>query len=291
MCVPLTVTIRTDTCPEETSWSLFDACAGETQLNIPTETEYTNPGPERFTNEYCVPPSRYTFTIFDTSGDGFTKCDTTDGFYSVTYDGTEVASGEGDFGYFESTTFGSAENAKSGKSAKAEAAKSGKSAKTCEPPGPTLTCNDVSFETIEIGETAIGTNVGGPVIEGGFFCGTLIEPGTNVAWYVVEGNGSEITASTCDAATDYDTKISVFTSCQSEVTAPVCVDGNDGFFCSQVTWFAEEGELYYIMVHGFSRQVGTFGLTVEQAPSVSGAAGQTTANTDTDKKAYLKPEE
>ena len=55
-----------------------------------------------YSNEYCIPPDEYTFTIHDDAegmGDGFE--------YNITYDGMLVKSGtNGDFEFSESTTFG-----------------------------------------------------------------------------------------------------------------------------------------------------------------------------------------
>ncbi|MCB1059868.1 MAG: T9SS type A sorting domain-containing protein [Calditrichaeota bacterium] len=101
------------------------------------------------------------------------------------------------------------------------------------------------------------------------YCGTY--PGACGLWYSVVGTGNLMRAHTCDAETDYDTKINVYTgSCD----ALVCVDGNDdwdpdnNFTCDQnlsskVDWCSEAGVTYYIFVNGFEGETGNFGLTVE----------------------------
>ncbi|MCD4720182.1 MAG: hypothetical protein K8S13_10045, partial [Desulfobacula sp.] len=83
-------------------------------------------------------------------------------------------------------------------------------------------------------------------------------------WYKVVGNGNTLTASTCDAMTDYDTQISVYCSGCPTLT---CVGANDddtscGGGKSSVTWCAESGMVYYIFVHGFQSQTGNFKLKI-----------------------------
>ena len=67
--------------------------------------------------------------------------------------------------------------------------------------------------------------------------------------------------------TDSDTKLTVWSG---TCAAPVCVGGNDDdLSCtfntlqSTVTWTSVAGETYYIMVHGFSSNVGDFELTLD----------------------------
>merc|ERR1712127_840581 len=105
--VPLTVNVSTDFYPEETSWELVDDCTGK-------EVDSVAPGSldgggasfvGNYTNNYCVTPARYSFTIKDSSGDGMC-CQYGSGSYSVTYDSVVVAEG-GEFQSSETTTFGS----------------------------------------------------------------------------------------------------------------------------------------------------------------------------------------
>lgn len=93
-------------------------------------------------------------------------------------------------------------------------------------------------------------------------CGTTITaPGV---WYSFVGTGHQVTASLCGSS--YDTKISVFTG---TCDAPVCVTGNDDFCSlqSEVSFCANSGLTYYILVHGFSSSAGDFVLDVFEGPS------------------------
>ncbi len=102
------------------------------------------------------------------------------------------------------------------------------------------------------------------------FCGTsLSAPGV---WYIIEGTGTNLTVSTCDESTAYDTKLNVYSgSCDNLV----CVGGNDDDFgnpdCnfprgigfpSTVSFCAETGVDYFVLVQGFSGDVGEFLMTV-----------------------------
>jgi hypothetical protein len=95
-------------------------------------------------------------------------------------------------------------------------------------------------------------------------CGTSITaPGV---WYVINGTGGLMIATTCSALTDYDTKLSVF---EGSCATPVCVDGDDddntcsfNGLHSAVSWISTSGQAYYILVHGFSGNTGNFELSV-----------------------------
>jgi hypothetical protein len=80
-------------------------------------------------------------------------------------------------------------------------------------------------------------------------------------WYKVVGNGRTLTASLCHAQTVFDTKISVFCGDCSQL---VCVADNDDDcgVVSEVSWCAEAGRTYYILVHGFNGQVGPFAINI-----------------------------
>ncbi len=120
---------------------------------------------------------------------------------------------------------------------------------------PNDACADA--ESIAVGDnvqgnTANATNDGTPT------CVTSA-PGKGV-WYVVTGTGNTITASLCNAYTDFDTKIQVWCDC----TWTECVAGNDDF-CgtqSEVSWCSLAGHDYYILVGGYSSYSGNFQLDV-----------------------------
>ena len=99
-------------------------------------------------------------------------------------------------------------------------------------------------------------------------CGTRnTSPGV---WYSYEPTESVevVTLSTCDFAS-YNTKISVFTGSCSELT---CIAGNDNA-CgsrSRVTFVADAGVKYFILVHGSGSRTGTYSLTLS---STTGGLG------------------
>ena len=84
----------------ETSWDITDPNG-----NVVLADDGPYDGYGEYTLNYCLPPQcNYTFTIYDSYGDGIC-CSWGGGGYLVTYDGDEVASG-GTFGNQESTNFG-----------------------------------------------------------------------------------------------------------------------------------------------------------------------------------------
>ncbi|CAB9520024.1 CHU large protein [Seminavis robusta] len=86
-------------------------------------------------------------------------------------------------------------------------------------------------------------------------------------WYLVQGTGQAITASTCSnndaegATTDFDTQLSVFSG---QCDNLVCIDGNNNFCGGQssVSWQSTQGEIYRLLVHGANNSTGTFSLTL-----------------------------
>ncbi len=140
---------------------------------------------------------------------------------------------------------------------------------SCEPtvdcgagPAANDLCEDA--EAVDVGPGG-SVNVEGSTDLASFddvgFCGTSnTAPGV---WYSVIGNGNTMTASTCDQA-EYDTKISVFCSSCDDL---LCVDGNDdgpgcGGFTSELSWCAQDGAEYLILVHGFGSATGSFTMTI-----------------------------
>ncbi|MFK7968902.1 MAG: dockerin type I domain-containing protein [Bacteroidia bacterium] len=85
-------------------------------------------------------------------------------------------------------------------------------------------------------------------------------------WYKFVGTGDYITLSTCNAGTDFDSKISVF---EGSCTALTCITGNDddancttSARASTTGFFSTLNKDYYILVHGFARATGNFDLTL-----------------------------
>merc|ERR1712087_110451 len=99
------VSIFTDLFFSETSYQIKDDCNDDILWSRP-QGSFTSP--DTLYNETVCTPStglEYTFTIFDSYGDGIC-CFWGGGFYEVTFNGELKASG-GAFGSSESTTFGS----------------------------------------------------------------------------------------------------------------------------------------------------------------------------------------
>ncbi|MEZ4758018.1 MAG: T9SS type A sorting domain-containing protein [Flavobacteriales bacterium] len=102
---------------------------------------------------------------------------------------------------------------------------------------------------------------------------------TKGLWYSVEGNGQVLTVSTC-SATDYDSKISVFTG---DCNAPLCVAGNDdaagcGGNSSQLSFPSMAGVTYLVLVHGYNQAVGTFTLSITCADGCETAGNDDCVN-------------
>ena len=119
-------------------------------------------------------------------------------------------------------------------------------------PSNDLVCNAtpiVCGQTIG-GTTVNSTNTG--TGEMGGFCG--VSQTTGGVWYVVAGNGQNMTANLC--ATAWDSKISVFSG--PNCSSLTCIGGNDdwGPVCStssaSYSWYGAPGVNYYILVHGYS---------------------------------------
>ncbi|MCF6128226.1 hypothetical protein L1S35_00970 [Flavobacterium sp. AS60] len=108
------VSIKFDNYPEETAWDLRDASmnviasggfnaagdaiTGYAALGFADQSTFTSPN-------YCLPGGQYTFTIYDDYGDGMYTSATVSGTYTVKLGTTVLASGGGDFGFLQETTF------------------------------------------------------------------------------------------------------------------------------------------------------------------------------------------
>ena len=91
----LLVNITPDYINEETSWRLQNRC---TDQIVWVQDDHMG-------KTLCVAPAQYTFTLYDSFGDGLC-CECGFGYYSVVYDGSPVKEG-GEFEESEATTFGS----------------------------------------------------------------------------------------------------------------------------------------------------------------------------------------
>ena len=92
------LTLNLDNYPGETTWTLTDSTGATVAAGGP----YGAAG-GTVTESFCAAEGCYTFTIFDSFGDGIC-CAYGTGDYSLTVDGATVASG-GEFGSSEATTF------------------------------------------------------------------------------------------------------------------------------------------------------------------------------------------
>lgn len=138
-----------------------------------------------------------------------------------------------------------------------------------------LPANDMcaDAEAMSIGATVSGYTISAnPETLG--TCGTSDGTGGAV-WYSVIGDGTTLTATTCNPGTDFDTKLRVFTDGCATLT---CVGGNDdqaGTFdvacdstgtgfnrASTFSWCSTPGVEYLILVHGFSTAEGNYEMTV-----------------------------
>jgi len=96
--VEIIITILTDNYPTETYWELIDQNGGGYYINAGSLTSSNT----TYSWNICVPDTNcYSFTIFDTYGDGIC-CSYGSGSYSITYNGITAGSG-GSFGYYETT--------------------------------------------------------------------------------------------------------------------------------------------------------------------------------------------
>ncbi len=115
--------------------------------------------------------------------------------------------------------------------------------------------------SVECGDLVFGTTTGATTDFNAGTCGTSVtSPGV---WYKLIGDGSLVTASTCNSAS-FDTKIGVYTDGCGNLT---CVAGNDDFtgcagFTSEVSFPTDDGVEYLILVHGFGGAVGDFALSI-----------------------------
>lgn len=81
-------------------------------------------------------------------------------------------------------------------------------------------------------------------------------------WYRIQGSGNKVIAHTCNAQTDFDTMIEVYSSCSSSSSDSddSCITYNDDYsgssgscgLASLVSWSTDAGTYYWIFVTGRS---------------------------------------
>jgi hypothetical protein len=131
-------------------------------------------------------------------------------------------------------------------------------------PLPAAPANDLvaNAQTIICGDSLGGTTIGATT-DTFPDCGMLV--GAPGVWYEFIGTGDEITLSTCDSNTDFDTQLGVYREVNGSLQ---CVAGNDDDLgCvlsstnSSVKFFTNLNQRYLILVQGFNGEVGNFSLT------------------------------
>ena len=88
-------------------------------------------------------------------------------------------------------------------------------------------------------------------------------------WYKVTGTGNLMEANTCDANTNFDTEIHVYSGSCGSLTEVICNDDDAGCGSnrSKTSWCSTNGTVYYISVgHYYSLTYGNFVLNVIDYP-------------------------
>jgi hypothetical protein len=143
---------------------------------------------------------------------------------------------------------------------------------TCTIPATHDACSGAI--TVAVPSQTLGTTLGCATLDNAPSCSGCddVSPGV---WYRVIGNDHRITASTCNSAADFDTRISVYSG-GCGALACVTADDNDdtcgaGFSTSSVIWAAENGVEYFVLVHGSGS--GNFRLDLRDGPGFHSDCG------------------
>jgi hypothetical protein len=138
-----------------------------------------------------------------------------------------------------------------------------------EPSTTNYVCS--SAELLQLGSVLGSTkNIVTSQVQEAPICGSIVKNGFGV-WYKVIGHDQVLSASTCDGTdSTFDTQISVYEGGCGKLE---CVASNDQYSpCgdrSQISWFAEIGAEYFLLVHGVRLSAGNFQLTLK-APYMGG---------------------
>ncbi|MEZ4925522.1 MAG: PKD domain-containing protein [Saprospiraceae bacterium] len=130
--------------------------------------------------------------------------------------------------------------------------------------GPNYPCE--SATQIFCGESYSGNTIGNPQETPDCF-GSYNSAGGN--WFRLFGTGGEVMLSTCNASTDFDTKIAVYTGSCSNL---ICIAGSDEGGCvpnankAQLSIYAIDGEEYFIYITGSGAEAGNYELNVSCVP-------------------------
>lgn len=137
---------------------------------------------------------------------------------------------------------------------------------------PNDDCNgamELKLDVVATGSTLDATP-DNDVLDGS--CGS--ESGAPGVWFFVEGTGQLLRATTCQAATDFDTAVAVLEGASCNNLQCVLHADDDGEeLCTTLEWNATQGQVYYLLVHGaLEGSVGNFGILVSEVGSTSAAS-------------------
>jgi hypothetical protein len=95
-----------------------------------------------------------------------------------------------------------------------------------------------------------------------------VEPSTKSVWYILEGDGSCLSASTLGS--NFDTVLAIYQGdgCQDLI----CVTQSEYDYNDEVSWKTEIGEMYYILVGGSYGNAGVYFLQIEVRDKPSASA-------------------
>jgi hypothetical protein len=114
------------------------------------------------------------------------------------------------------------------------------------------------------GEAIVGSTTNATLDDAGI-CANTTSPGV---WYVINGTGTNLTASACNPETNFSADLTVFTGgCSNLECVEAIVLSCDGR-SSIAFWPSIAGQEYFILVHGIAESnettTGTFALTIEE---------------------------
>lgn len=124
---------------------------------------------------------------------------------------------------------------------------------------PNNACDDAIL--LNCGDTDIASNILADAVDSPSGCAGGGTPGDGV-WYSFIGDGSEVTISTDNPGTNFDTEINIF---EGPCTALTCVGGdNDGGvgMTSSFTFTTTNGTEYFIYVDGDGAAIGQFEVSL-----------------------------
>ncbi len=125
--------------------------------------------------------------------------------------------------------------------------------------------------SVTCGNTYNGNTVAAD-LDGMPACSTVPVQSAPGVWYKYTGTGDSVLFSTCDVATNFDTRMNVYTGSCPNLT---CFRSNDNATgcgaapnSSEVSFVATSGTDYYILIHGATDKTGQFKMKVTCFPCV-----------------------